>query len=328
MDWKEKFPFNFEDVESSVQERPGAYRGISPEALFTDPEDYEAIFKELPHLKSWVELGSGVGLGPLMFALLHPEGLSFGIEFDESRYKAGEEMKRKTALKNVFFQNEDLLYSDIPVGEAYFMYLPTGPVLDRILSELGTREGNFKIIVIESHGDLLPRIKKENWLDVLCEIPLKSSRHYPHAVFFEKIGVKRPSIHDVSFLERYFLIEEEGKEWIGESYGMEWIREDEYQCLIPPRGFHLQQLKGTYGLEDLNPLYHHALRLRHLGVLTIKTRKGEFHGFIRKIFVTPSFKVEISSGQLLEWKDVTHVFWENQLCYESSSGYFYYPPAV
>lgn len=322
------FKTNYKLVEENVSTRPGSYPGLEEAALLTSEEDFRAIFNSIPESSSWIEFGSGHGLGPLLFGHLHPQGHSTGIEFEESRYKASLELKDKSGLQNVSFIHADLLNCDIPEGDVYFFYFPTGIVLDRILFELGKRTGSFKLIAIESHGDFLERLKKENWLKVIQEIPLKSSRHNSHALVFEKCGTKSSSLHDYSFQKNFLILQDSSGEWIGETYGLEWLNSNQFQLLVPPRSFLQEDVKKIVSLEGIESRFHPALRLRHLKQLTFKTSQGEFKGALRKIYVRPSFRVEISSGQLVEWEEISQIYWETSLCYDSSSGYFSYPHVV
>lgn len=322
------FKTNYKLVEEQVSKRPGSYHGLQEAALLTSEADYRTIFESLGGTKSWVELGSGHGLGPLLFAHLHPDAQAVGIEFELPRFDVGQQLKSSAGLNNVTFIHADLLYCDIPVGDVYFFYFPTGLVLDRILSVLGEREGDFKIVAIESHGDFLDRIARENWLVQRTQIPLQSGRHASHAVVFEKVGQKSSSLHDYSFKRQYLLLQDSQGEWIGETYGLEWLKENQYQLEVPPRSFQQEDVKQILSLEDIETHFHSALFLRHLKNLTFKTNLGEFHGSLRKIYVRPCFKVEISSGQQVEWEDISQIYLESSLCYDSSSGYFSFPHVV
>ena len=316
-------------IEEQVSHQSGNYKGLTEEALLTCEEDFFSLFEALPNISTWVELGSGHGLGPLLFAEKFPHKKAIGVEFEKARLDVGEKKRIQLALSNVEFFHADLLTCPIPNGDVYFLYFSTGPVLDRMLFELGKRVSSFKLVVIESHGDLLDRLKKELWLLPVQEISLKSSRHYPKAVVFEKCASKSSSLHDFSFLPKFFLIQEErNHSWLGESYGLEWLRGDEYQLLTPPRTIINTAITQVLDLHQIRAEYQIPLRLRKLGLLTLHTKHGEKQGIIRKIFITPSFKLEISSGEQVEWSDVQKIFWENILCFDSSSDYFFYPHAL
>lgn len=321
------FQTDYRAVEKNISQRPGSYPGLPQEALLTSEEDFKRIFHSLPHIKIWAELGSGHGLGPLLFAHLFPHKKSIGIEFEDSRYQVSCELQKQHHITNVEFIRGDLLECCLPVADTYFLYFPTGIVLDRILHELGRQQRELRIVAIESHGDLLARLQKENWLKPTMQIPLSSTRHCEVACVFERISTRESDLHDYSFKKKYFLIDD-GAEWIGESYGMEWVREDEYQLLTPPRSFKSSHVKNILDLNEIESRFHPALCLRGLGELRIITEKQELKGELRKIFVGPSFKVEISSGEQVEWSQIRQILWENILCFDSSLDYYFYPHVV
>lgn len=322
------FSTDFKSVENEVTERSGSYKGLTQEALLTSEEDFKTIFEALPEIQTWVEPGSGHGLGPLLFAKLNPTKSAIGIEFEEARFAISEKLKQQAALTNVEFKHQDLLEHNLPQADSYFFYFPTGIVLDRILHSFKTLSTKFRIIAIESHGDLLPRLKKEAWLKEVKQIPLTSARYFPYAVVFENGGVATSSLHDVSFLKKYLLIEDGAQAWWAESFGLEWQGDDRYLLQTPPRTISEDQVKRICGIDEVARSFHPALTLRSLGELRIETSSGLFVGKLRKIFVSPSFKLEISSGEQVEWSQITKIFWENTLCFDSSSDYFYFPHVV
>lgn len=319
---------SFETIEKKVRDLAGSYRGISEEALLTTQEDFHRIFKSLPQGETWVELGSGHGLGPLTFAKLFPDKKAVGVEFELARFEASVMSLAKSSLQNAQFIHADLLTCPIPQGEFYFLYFPTGIVLDRILHQLGSRTESFYLIVIESHGDLLPRLKKEKWLRIHSEIPLSSARHYPQAVVFQKCAQNGSDLHDVSFQEKFLTIRDQSSEWIGESFGLEWVRDNEFQLLTPPRTINEFQVKNVSDLSQIPVEFHSALLLRKLGMLTIHRMTDVKQSYIRKIFISPSFKLELSSGEQVEWSQITQIYWEDTLCYDSLLDYFFYPHVV
>jgi hypothetical protein len=323
------FSTDYKSVEEVVSDQQGSYRGLSSEALLTSAEDFKTIFNALPEIKVWIEPGSGHGLGPLLFASLYPQKKSIGIEFELPRFEASEALKKQSAMNNVTFQHLNLLDHDLPLGDTYFFYFPTGMVLDRMLHSLKQRTDRFRLIAIESHGDLLPRLNKEIWLREVKQIPLKQQRHHPFAVVYENGGEASSSLHDYSFLKKFLLIEDENsQQWLGESFNLEWQGQDQYLLNCPPRSIRSEQVKNVWDLEQVESRFHHALGLRKLGELSFETAQGNFVGSLRKIFVSPTFKVEISSGQQVEWSQITKIYWESTLCFDSSSDYSFLPHVV
>ena len=322
------FRSDYKAVEKEVSDQAGSYQGIEAEALLTSEEDFRRIFAALPDIKVWAELGSGHGLGPLLFAHLFPQKKSLGIEFEKPRFDISVQLKNEHHLTNVDFILGDMLTCDIPQADTYFLYFPTGMVLDRVLHELGSRNEMFQLVAIESHGDLLERLKKESWLKASMEIPLSSPRHCDVARVFTKISQKQNDLHDFSFLKKYLLIEDENSQWLGESLGLEWLKADEFKLLVPPRSFKESQVKEVLELADVDKCFQPALLLRGLGELRIVTETAELQGHLRKIYVAPCFKVEISSGEQVEWGKIRRIFWESTLCFDSSLDYFFYPHVV
>ena len=312
--------FDFTSIEANVEDSPGHYFGTSPEALYTDREDYLNIFKALPPSKLWVELGSGVGLGPLLFALEHPMAKAIGLEFDRSRHDAAVKMKYEMSLANLEFQHADLMTCSIPLGDVYFLYFPTGPVLDRILCELGSRSHDFFLVVIESHGDLLPRLEMETWLELKTEVILQSKRHYPKARVYRNISKRCVLFNDLSFIERYLLIQEDdGRLWLGDSLGMEWQGGEHFLLQHPPRSFFSSRVQKVIFHAELSREEALLVELRKGGAVTIHTHDTIIFGELRKIMIRPSFGVEISSGPLIEWSQIKQIFQRDTLCYDSSS---------
>lgn len=316
----------FSEIESQVSTRAGSYPGLLQEALLTSEADFRAIFESIPGISTFVELGCGYGEGVLLFAKLHPNSVGIGVEFEKPRFDTAQDLRKKLNVTNARFFHADLLTAEIPHGDTYFLYFPTGIVLDRILSELKKRKDLFKLVVIESHGDMFPRLEKESWLKKTQSIKLHSVRHDPYALVFTNLGEAQDSLHEVSFKKQYLWIEDANQDqWIGESYGLEWNFGNQYQLLTPPRTISEDQVKKRSLLSEIPQEFHPALELRRLGELRIETRERVYLGSLRKIFVSPSFKVEISSGEQVEWSEVTKIFWGRTLCLDSCLGFYSFP---
>jgi hypothetical protein len=302
----EKFDFNFFETERKVSPREGSYYQLNPEALLTKAEDFYNILKSFPESKSFVDLGSGHGIGPLVFNHLYPEKNSIGIEFDLARFEQSVRFKSLLLSSNTHFFLDDLMSCDIPESDLYFLYFPTGPVLDRLLKVLGDRDNFFQLIVIESHGDLLPRLFREPWLEKSREIPLISTRHYPNAVVFKKIAQKRPSFHDVSFMHLFLLIQDDQDSvWIGDTFGMEWLEGDFFNLIFPPRTIHSSRVLKMLVWEELDGELKKMISLRQRGNCHFLTKNGLIvQGEIRKIFVSPDLKIEMCSGKTFAFHDL------------------------
>lgn len=315
--------FNFVDLraEEKVLDRHGSYKGLSPAALYTSDEDLLSFFNHPLVEGSFADLGCGVGKAPLLYGALFPDRKSIGIEFESSRLERGEGFLKAHALTNVSLLNQDLLSCSLPLVDTYFVYLPTGIVLDRILFELYQADHSFRILAIESHGDLYKRLERENWLELVGTVPLKSLRHHSEGHIYQRKFVKRADElipFTQSFLKNFFLIEEHGEAWLGESYGMEWTEGDRFELLVPPRTIFWKNVKKMMVLSEIDPKYHAALALRNSLECEITTPSRKFFGFIRKIIINPTFKLELSTGERVEWDEILTIHQGNELCFASS----------
>lgn len=318
----ERFKFNHNAIEELVSKTTGSYKGLDSRALYTSQEDFLAIFSHPLVTGTLVDLGCGTGEGCLLYHSLYPDRTSIGVDFEESRIDAGLQFKEKLGLHGVTLKHQDLLVAPVPEGNTYFLYFPTGMVLDRVLDELYRSNRPFRLVAIESHGDLLPRLMKENWLKVVGEVPLTSERHHPFALIFERQMVERsPELlpHIISFVEKFLLIEEGTYSWLGESQGLEWTEGERYELIIPPRTIQWHQVKDILSFDEVDVRFQRALMMRRLGEVTVKTPSGDFTGHIRKIIVSPTFHLEISSGEKVEWNHIVTITQGSILCYDSSS---------
>lgn len=322
--FKERLVFNHELIENQVFGDDSQTPGLQSEALYSSLEDLWNIFQS-PHVRGdLVDLGAGIGIPSLFYGSLFSERKSLGIESSFARFKESVALGQSLNLSNVKFLHENLMSCEIPKAETYYFYFPTGPALDRILFELSKKDHVFTCVVIESHGDLVARFEKESELKLCDKIPLVSKRHLPEAYLFQSCpGVeRRPSLHDLSFQEKFLLIDQD---WVGESLGLEWQGEDSFNLKQPPRTICENQVSSVLSFDQLPEAIQKLVHLRRLGELDFTTQEGKHHGIIRKIGMTPSFYVELSTGEKLEWTSIKSICWETILCYDSSSHFFFLP---
>jgi hypothetical protein len=213
---------------------------------------------------------------------------------------------------NASIISADLLSAEIPEADVYFLYFPTGPVLDRVLEELYRAQKFFRLLAIESHGDLLPRLELESFLQLQEEIPLKSPRHYPKARLYERIfKEQRPGPFNLSFRERYLVVDEGHQRWVGETMGLSWTAEDRFELATPPRTIHWRHVAQVCELADFSPEVQRCLAFRRHGPVVIKTMDREYRGELRKILLTPVFRLELSTGERVEWDNVITISLEH-----------------
>ena len=280
----------FDIAESLVSERETSYKGTSKEALLTSSEDFRTIFSYIKDCKSFLDLGCGHGIGVIEFAKMYSHAWSGGIDFESSRLEAGKKMALDEKLTNCHFIESDLLISEIPIVDAYFLYFPTG-------------------------------IKKEKWLELEAEIPLRDKRHYPFAQIFKKCSQRRRDLHSISFKNKFLTIRQDHRLWLADSFGLEWVRDDEFLLKTPPRTIRESDVLEVNDFEFLSTYLQKMIQLRQLGRLTIKTGSEELSGEIRKIFFSPKIELEISSAGNVNWESIEKIFTESSLCYDSSSGF-------
>jgi SAM-dependent methyltransferase len=317
----DRFKLSFNQIENSIHEFENSYKGVSYEALYTSKEDLDLIFNDPNISGTFLDLGCGQGQTVLYYALKFPDRKAIGIEFHNSRFDFAVGVQRELELKNAHFNQHDLLFCEIPKADTYFLYFPTGPVLDRLLTALYEGMNPFNIVVIESHGDLIKRIELENWLIPIQEVKLASKRHYPNAVIYKRLFLERDhslSPFLFSYQKRFLLISETGVTWIGESYGMEWLSGSQFNLKVPPRTICWENVKKLMFFENFDPLTKFALSLRSFDELTFTVNGSHIKASIRKIIIEPTFMIELSSGERLQWNEITSIYRGSDLCYDSS----------
>ncbi|MFL5785160.1 MAG: class I SAM-dependent methyltransferase, partial [Bacteriovoracaceae bacterium] len=302
-----------------VSDDPASYKNLDPRALCTSVEDVLSII-ENPLVKgTWVDLGSGLGHTVLTYAHHSPDRAAIGIEKEEARVRVARKLAAENHLVCEFICG-DLLTDPLPEGDVYFLYFPQGHVLDRVLSELAKKE-KFVLIAIESHGDLFPRLDQEKWLTVGDVVELKDPRHNTHARIYlpQKGERKLPRLHEVSFLERFFLVKDDSGDWIGESFGL-FSSGDEIALTTPPRTVKEENVVKIMTSDELHPVLQFLVSLRRLPDVKVSSGNRIYHGPIRKILVGGAFSVEFPGGERVEWKDINRITQGTHLCYDSFSG--------
>jgi hypothetical protein len=306
------------------------YPDLDPRALYTSEQDLKNIVSHPLVSGTWVDFGAGDGESLYQYALLHPHQRAIGIELCPQRVAASE--KKLAGVAGAEIVLGDLWSCEVPLGQTYFFYFPTGPVLDRLLSVLSQRQKNFVIVAIESHGDLLSRLDREAWLSRSDEIPLSSARHYPNAVFYKACPtpVDQESLTpwNVSFREYFLEVHQNDSRWIGDTLGMTHHSEMTFNLLHPPRTLLWSEVEAIHSFEDLGPLLQVLTTLRRRGVVDLETEQTFTSGLIRKIILWPVFSLELSSGEKIEWRHIKIIKQGSFTCYDSSSSSFSFPPVA
>ena len=281
----------------------------SADALYTDYQDLLQIHKLLIALgvKSFCDLGAGIGRAKLLFDYLKSPFQSYSIEFVKERHYEGLKSHKKLNLPfPEGFQNSNLLTCPPPQCDAYFIYLPVGEVLEKTLAALESIFLNKScyIIAIESHGDLLNYLEDtHDHFKLIEKIPLKAKRHHEQMCLYQW-SPKKEKIpfwsHWKEFKNRenfQILVEDDQGTWLADLKDSQFgIQRHTVETQFPPRIIPLSQVKGF-------------VEIKGEGLKLIEKRRAAFKGPLgemRKLFVLPSPQVEYSSGQ----KKELEVTWE------------------
>lgn len=296
-------------IEEKVSDRPGSYRNLNSKALYTSQDDFRNIFSHPLVQGTFVDLGCGTGHGCLMYSQMFSDRQAIGLDCEEARINEGLLLKESLNLTNVDLLVMDLEKDKIPAGDTDFLYFPTGHVLDRVLSELYSLKKKFTLIAIESHGDLLPRLELENWLELKDEIPLFAERHYPKARVYRSSNAQRlvPQAFLISNSDLVLFIEDENGLWLGSSFGLSWEGGDRFNLMTPPRTIDWISVKSLKARSELSSDLQQLLSFRDAGLVTIETQSRLIEGNIRKIYLSPVFHLEISNGEKVELSEIKKI---------------------
>ena len=317
-------------------------KGLTPEALYTS---YHDLFEVMSFLydkgaRSWCDVGCGVGRTCLLWSWL-TDSPAVGVELVPERLEEARAASRGFPLPQVSWIEADFASParHIPDSDVYFIYLSTGPQLDALLSKLKRRARPAWVVVIESHGDLKPRLQWEGWwlAPTANRFSLHSHRHDPWVQVYRT----RPD-HPVLQLEEawegrkgllpeelalhpsplgYLLgksfqrnwelvIEEQGEMWTMETLGLAWHTPASVQGVFPPRQVNLSS--ATVGLRRLpeeHPYQAWCEWRRNETALHYITRQGQEGKRVkmRKIILSPRPMLEFSDGQRIDCDQLFHL---------------------
>lgn len=160
---------------------------IDQEALNTSYFDFFQILEAIPKKSTIVDIGSSYSRLNLLNDYLELDHKVINIEVVEERLKAAKDYCRP----HHEFLALDILNPKfkLPIADYYFLYIPTGKILEKVLTDLVeiAKNKTIHIIAIESHGNLIDLLwMNEAWLS---EMPLKLKtslpRHKSEIYFFE-----------------------------------------------------------------------------------------------------------------------------------------------
>lgn len=258
-----------------------SYQDISFEALNTPAQDWRILFKymERQGLKTLFDAGAGHALSAEVateFKSIHVTAW----ELDLDRIKG-------RSFHNQIVKQADLFAENIPKCDITFLYLPTGPLLERILSQL---QENDLIAAVESHGELFDRLDEQ--CELVDELEITAKRHHPKLRIYRYHHSRdklKSELRLRSFNPNFsqLLIREEDSLlgpslWMADCYGLNITPDGFVETKFPERRFELVQVTNI--VELINP------------DLIIERRSGKW----RKIFVGPRAIVETPNGERIE----------------------------
>ncbi len=167
----------YEDSESRIQDTSEyIYQGIEEEALLTNYFDYFQILDDFEG-KVLVDLGAGYCKGSLLNELLGLDSRCLSVEIEKSRVAmARSHIKDESVIIQGDLLSESFL---LPKADAYFLYMPTGIVLNSILSKIINQKIEADFYVIESHGDFIDVINyyPELFMPIESNLNVSQPRH-------------------------------------------------------------------------------------------------------------------------------------------------------
>lgn len=193
--------FNFYPPKEEVQSNQGQfYQGLAQEALSTQFMDYYKVYERIEG--DLIDYGSGYSKGTLLFESLAQKHC-YSYEYLEQRVLYTSNLCERLKLDKSYIYKSDLLTSDIPIGDNYFIYLPLGDVFFRLIQKLVHLNHRAHFFIIESHGDFIDYIESLNkWFYLKEVIPSESNRHHSGIYHYEFIP---QAINPNNILYQYIL---------------------------------------------------------------------------------------------------------------------------
>lgn len=147
-------------------------------ALNTSYADWYQFLSKLNPKSTICDLGSGHSKGSIISALFPNFCQVKSYEYIEQRVSATKKALQINGLshENIYHCN---FLDEFPRATKYYIYLPAGNLVHKILSQLQhfSLDEQIEIYAVESHGDLINFISKEEWLTKDELLTLKTPRH-------------------------------------------------------------------------------------------------------------------------------------------------------
>ncbi len=195
--WLNYFALSHEQIESEISqahlknEESYVGHGLSAEALYTSFADYYQMLTH-PLIRpgdTFVDVGAGICKGSLIAKALDLKIDVLSLELVQERVEAATQALIKKDLSTSGLHVCDLLSESLPRAKHYFIYLPTGVLLSKLLLELRQycQDSDFYVWCIESHGDLVPTLKHlAPWLELVSDQEKLHSIRHDQALYIFK----------------------------------------------------------------------------------------------------------------------------------------------
>lgn len=240
--WRRKFALSWdEEAARDDADVPDLYVGLSQEAFATPFVDYAQMFHDLDDQSVMADLGAGYARGSFVFQELARRSSKdvrcISLEVDLPRITKAIELANSLNFETQDFIAFDLLKQNVPLVQAYYIYLPLGPLIFKTLSYLLRQKRSCLLYVTESHGDVIDFfLSLGRWTKHLSTLESCAIRHRPGIYKFLFSPCEIAAVKENSYEMIY---------WILQNYGGE-------------KKLRLVKESGEYAIDfdDLLPLYY------------------------------------------------------------------------
>lgn len=216
------FGIDYENTENKIQTtNEDIYAGLENTALLTSYLDYYQMILDLGEKKVLADLGAGYCRGSLLIEKLGLSSKILSLEVESNRVAIAKSIVRDKSL----IIQEDLLDNNfqLPKVDAFFLYLPTGPVINSLIKKVIDQKVEAIFYIIESHGDLIdnilfyPEVFKQIPCDLVTSLPRHDNKIYKFQSFkstIKKIDFNNIKIKDIPYLileDKNFILEIESR---------------------------------------------------------------------------------------------------------------------
>lgn len=254
------------------------YSDLHIDALNTPVSDWRLLFNYM--LENGYKTLFDAGAGHARSAILAQSEFK---EITVYAYELVSERIRNLNCPDQIIVCADLFKVAIPKCDITFLYLPTGPLLERILSQL---EQNTIIAAVESHGELFLRLE-ESAIEI-DSLSISARRHHPKLKIYKW---KKPAndlknkLRELSYKKTFKQIHIQEDDiflgqaiWSADIEGLTITPDHYVETLHPPRRIKLESITAISEPEDIELIERRRL------------------GHIRKIFIKPYGIIEDSFG--------------------------------